>query len=79
MLLETYGSRREHAQAGSALESRAAQQRIREVLEGCEFLSLGQRGELQLTPRTRAWIARRWTEIPATEQTGVDLWRRGRR
>jgi hypothetical protein len=75
MLLEERGSRRRHANAQIALRSRSAQRRIREIVAGCNFLSLGQRGDLQLAPRTRAWIDRRWVETPATAETGVDLWR----
>jgi hypothetical protein len=75
MLLAAHGLGREHALAGDALRSRAAQEWVREALDGCEFLSLGERGERQLTPHTRQWIARRWEELPAIDDTGVDLWR----
>jgi hypothetical protein len=73
MLLAAQG--RERALAGDALRSRGAQERIRELLAGCDFVSLGDRGERQLTPSSWRWIARRWEELPAIEDSGADLWR----
>ena len=73
MLMAARG--REQAIAGDALLSRGAQERIRELLAGCDFVSLGDRGERQLTANTWRWIARRWEQLPAIEGTGADLWR----
>jgi hypothetical protein len=67
------GNDRDHAP--DELRSRAAQERLRDLVRGCEYLSLGERGELELTPRTRRWIESRWEKLPAVDATGVDLWR----
>jgi hypothetical protein len=75
MLIASRGVGREHALAGDALRSRAAQERIRELLTGCDYLSLGERGERQLTPHTLEWIERRWERLPTQDATGFDLWR----
>jgi hypothetical protein len=76
MLLASWkSSARTYPTARQALLTRPAQARIREILAGCEFLSLGYRGAMQLTARTRDWIARRWEEIDPADPIGVDLWR----
>jgi hypothetical protein len=75
MLMAAHGQGRDHRSAGDELRSRAAQERVRELLAGCEYLSLGERGERQLTVNTARWIAAAWERLPPIGETGVDLWR----
>jgi hypothetical protein len=77
MLIEArHASRQGLPNAYAAFQTRAPQRRIRQLLRGCEFLSLGARGHGQLTPGTLRWIERRWTRVvAATEETGLDVWR----
>jgi hypothetical protein len=85
-LVDVYGTmllaardapRHDLPQAQAALWTRPAQRRIRELLAGCDYLSLGARGDFQLTPATRTWIERRWEKIvdPQPGDAAVDLWR----
>ena len=73
MLIAAPSSERGRVDARSALQSAAAQQRVREVIAGCEYLSLGDRVR-QLTPSTARWILERWERLPA-DPTGADFWR----
>jgi len=75
MLLAAHGRGRDELATQDALHSRAAQMRLRELIRGCEFLSLGDRGALAIAPRTRQWIERRWQRLPEADETAFDLWR----
>jgi hypothetical protein len=75
MLMAAHGHGRDHRVAGDALRSRAAQEHIRALLAGCEYLSLGDRGARQLTVSSARWIAQTWERLPSIGDTGVDLWR----
>ncbi len=75
MLIESMRAGGRFADAQSALHAEPAQRRIRELLDGCEHIALGTRGEWQLDDATKAWLAERWERVLAPEgPNGLDLW-----
>jgi 4-amino-4-deoxy-L-arabinose transferase-like glycosyltransferase len=63
--------------AAGAFESPASQTTIRQILERCDWLVLGGRGQGQLAPENDAYVEANFErQYPPEGERGLDLWRR---
>jgi hypothetical protein len=74
MLLAARRSGLRFSAVEQALHAQAAQERIRWLLDGCDYLVMDRRGRWQLGEETQHWVAEHYERTAGTSQ--VDLWQR---
>jgi hypothetical protein len=76
MLQDALASGTRFPDAAAAFASADSQTRMMALLEQCDFVLLGARGQWQLSTDSRRWFAANYSRGVSPDSPAVELWRR---